>query len=388
MQSWLFYNMAFDATMYKTPGQLLTALLKERGWTQRILAAVLELEPTALGRVLRDLKPIDAPLALALSEVFDVPAEQFLKLQQEYDLARARITAVPNPGRARRARLLGDLPIAEMASRGWIKVTDVRDVSAVEAELERFFGEGVDFTHAARKTDTEAVLTPIQQAWIRQVQRIAETLQVPRYSPAAVREAVTKLEALRGGLEGVGKVAEILAACGVRLVIVESLTSAKIDGVCFWLNDMAPVIGLTLRHDRIDNFWFVLRHEIEHVLRGHGRRQAMIDVELEGERPADAVNVPEEERLADAAASDFCVPKVQMDFFIARKSPYFFERDLLGFAASLNLHPGLVVGQLQHKTRRYDRFRKHLAKVRHLVTAEIAVDGWGDVYPVAELGKQ
>jgi len=41
---------------------------------------------------------------------------------------------------------------------------------------------------------------------------------------------------------------------------------------------------MSLRHDRIDNFWFVLRHEIEHVLRQHGRSAAMLDTELEGER--------------------------------------------------------------------------------------------------------
>ena len=26
-----------------------------------------------------------------------------------------------------------------------------------------------------------------------------------------------------------------------------------------------PVIGLTLRYDRLDNFWFVLLHELGHV---------------------------------------------------------------------------------------------------------------------------
>lgn len=367
---------------YRTPGQLLTALLKERGWTQRVLAVVIGIEPTALGRVLRDLRPIDAPTALALSDVFGIPAESFLSLQQEYELAKARMTAVPNPGRARRARLLGELPISEMVSRGWISIKNVRDVAAVERELARFFGEEVDFPHAAMKTDADTEPTPAQRAWLRRVQVIAETIHAPRYSPAAVREAVAKLEELRGSADGVGKVGEILAACGIRFVVVESLTAAKIDGVCFWLNDMAPVIGMTLRHDRIDNFWFVLRHEIEHVLRGHGRRHPMIDVELEGERMAASPSIPEEEQIANDAAANFCVPREQMDFFVERKAPYFFERDILGFAASLQLHPGLVVGQLQYRTGHFDRFRKHLARVRAAVTSEVAVDGWGDTYPV------
>ena len=48
----------------------------------------------------------------------------------------------------------------------------------------------------------------------------------------------------------------------------EALPSSKIDGVCLWLDQHSPVIGMSLRFDRIDNFWFVLGHEIEHALKG------------------------------------------------------------------------------------------------------------------------
>lgn len=174
----------------------------------------------------------------------------------------------------------------------------------------------------------------------------------------------------------------VLAECGIRFVIVESLPNAKIDGVCFWLNDVSPVIGMSLRYDRIDNFWFVLRHELEHVLHGHGKSQIIIDSELEGERAGTGPNIVEEERIANAAAAEFCVPKKTMDSFIARKSPFFAERDILGLAATLRVHPGLVAGQLQHRTDRYDRFRSHLVKVRALVAPSAVVDGWGDVAPV------
>jgi HTH-type transcriptional regulator/antitoxin HigA len=178
------------------------------------------------------------------------------------------------------------------------------------------------------------------------------------------------------------KVPRILAECGVRYVIVESLVSAKIDGVAFWLDANSPVIGMTLRHDRIDNFWFVLRHEIEHILQGHGFGSTMLDAELEGERAGIGPNISDDERVANDAAANFCVPQESLQRFIARKAPFFAERDILGFARTLRIHPGLVAGQLQHKTSRYDRFRNHLVKIRSTVAPSAMVDGWGDVAPV------
>ncbi len=359
---------------YQTAGQLLSAVLRERGWTKRVLAAVLGLDQTTVGRILNDKKALDAPTAIAFSEVFGIPAERLLTVQQEYELAKARLTTQPDPDRARRAKLLSDLPIAEMISRGWIAPVDVRDMTAVEAELNAFFGQDVSFAHSAKKTDADDEPTLVQLAWLSVVRRIAETTPAPRYSPQAVRDAIEELKLLRNSVEGISRVGAVLASAGIRFVVVQSPEGAKIDGACFWLNDMSPVIGMTLRHDRLDNFWFVLIHECEHVLRGHGRRKPMIDVNIEEERAL----IREEERVADLAAADFCVPKEQMDTFMAKKAPYFIERDIVGFAGMLKVHPALVVGQIQHRTRRYDRFRKFLPKIREFIIGKVATDGWGN----------
>ena len=117
----------------------------------------------------------------------------------------------------------------------------------------------------------------------------------------------------------------IIMECGVRYIVVEGLPGGKIDGVCFWLDSSSPVIGMSLRLDRIDNFWFVLRHEIEHVLLGHGKRRAVIDVDIEASEAAD-----EEEHIVTTAALAFTIPQSEMDSFVARKQPLFSERDVLG----------------------------------------------------------
>jgi len=137
-----------------------------------------------------------------------------------------------------------------------------------------------------------------------------------------------------------------------------------------------------MRFDRIDNFWFVLRHELEHVLRRDGLVAAVID-DLDGENANSAgVALSEAELAANAAASDFCVSKTEMDSWIARKHPYYSERDLLGFAKRIGIHPGIVAGQLRSRTNNYKIFGKYLAKIRFAVESTALTDGWGQVAPV------
>src|SRR6185437_17084089 len=94
--------------------------------------------------------------------------------------------------------------------------------------------------------------------------------------------------------------------CGVRLIFVEKLPQANIDGVCFWLDD-SPVIGMSLRFDRIDNFWFVFRHEVDHVLHKDGKQNPVID-DLEGIKASTDASLSAQERRANAAAANFCAP--------------------------------------------------------------------------------
>ena len=374
----------------RTPGQLIEELLAERGWSKRVLAVILGVGETSLNKVTTGKRPLDAQLALALADVFGVPADRFLELQHRYDLARARLVARPDPARAHRVHLFGQLPISDMIKRGWIEARDVRDVQAVESELVRFFRAGsLDeieiLPHAAKRTNVATEATPAQLAWLYRAKEIASEMIVAPYSPLSGRRAVKFMQPLLSAPTEARKVPRILAENGIRYVLVESLPGTRIDGACFWLDETSPVIAMTLRFDRIDNFWFVLRHELEHALRGHGLAAIMLDTDVgPGSESESDRAVAEEERLANDAAAEFCVPRKSLDRFIARKDPFFAERDLLGFSRTLGVHPGLVAGQLQHHTGKYNLFRKHLAKVRAAVAPSAVVDGWGDVAPVGE----
>lgn len=361
------------------PGFYIREELEARDWTQRDLAYILGTPEQAVNMIISGKRNISPEMAKAMGDAFGVSPDLFANLQRAYDMARARS---PDPSVSRRARLQSAYPVREMIKRGWLQDTDA---AMLEMQMARFFGVAnandiPHMEHAARKSTHYDETPPVQLAWLFRVRQIARSMAVVKYSEKALREALSRLRSLLIDPEEARSVPRILAECGVRLVIVECLPNAKIDGVCFWLDKQSPVIGLSIRFDRIDNFWFVLRHEIEHVLRRDGQLKEVIDEIVDSGK--DDRNLSEEEIAANSAAADFCVPKVEIDSFVARKAPFFAERDVLGFARRISVHPGLVVGQIRKRTGRWDLFGRHLVKIRSFVLSGAMVDGWGVAAPV------
>jgi HTH-type transcriptional regulator / antitoxin HigA len=374
---------ATNAAWVKHPGFYIKEEMEARGWLQRDLAFILGCPEQAVNMILSGKRGVSADMAKALGDAFDVPAEFFANLQQAYDLAQAR---TPDPSVAVRRNMQSTYPVREMIKRGWLELSDT---TILETQLVRFFEvEGPDeipyLAHAAKKSRyEERDVPPAQLAWLFRARQIARSISVPKYSEKALRDALNDLLTLLRSPEDARRVPRILMECGIRFVLVEKLPSADIDGVCFWLDDYSPVIGMTTRRDKIDNFWFCLRHEIEHVLHRHGRDEEVIDLELEGERASVSESLPEEERIANAAAAEFCVPTKRLDSFMARKHPFYYERDVVAFARLHQRHPGLIVGQMQFRLKRYDYLARYLVKIRQFVLPGSIADGWGQVVPVS-----
>lgn len=376
--------MSINIDQFRSPGQLISALLEEKGWNGRVLSGILQIDESGVNRLLQDKKSVNADLALVLEDIFELPAENFLRLQLQYDLAKARIKQIPDPERQSRAKLFGTLPIAEMINRGWLDVENKKDFAKIERELLRFFKvQSLDdiakgLVHSAKKTNENDLPTQIQLAWVNRVKRIAEEMIVSPFNSASTGKAIEELKSLLWSVEEIRKVPKILASHGIRFVLVEALKGSKMDGVCLWLDEKYPVIGMSLRFDRIDNFWLVLRHELEHVRLGHGKKAAKIDNNL----TPDLDNCDEEEKLANEAALTYAISQQKLDSFIARKAPFFAEIDIMGFANTHRIHPGILAGKLQFHTQKYNLFRKHLAPIRNIIIPNAMVDGWGNVYPL------
>jgi HTH-type transcriptional regulator/antitoxin HigA len=366
------------------PGTFIAEELEERGWTQADLAYILGMSPSQLNPLLTGKSDITPQMAAQLGDAFDVPAEFFANLQKLYDLHRVKPV---DPGVRTRASWTAHFPVREMIKRGWLQDTDP---ALLDLQMMRFFdrnrvedipfiGTGDVVAHAAKKSSEYDKTTPEQFAWLRRVVQIASAETAPSYSEERLRGHLPMLRSHFRDKDDLIRIPEILRKCGVRFALVEALPGSKIDGVCVWM-DGQPAIGMTTRLDRLDNFAFVLRHEISHVLNGDGRDESFWPVDEIG-MDYEAAGLPPEELRANREAADFCVPRSLLDSFIARKGQFISERDVLGFAARAEIHPAIAIGQIQHKTQKYNWLRKYQTGIRNYLIDWQYTDGWGRQFP-------
>jgi HTH-type transcriptional regulator/antitoxin HigA len=358
------------------PGEFIKDALEHRGWTQIDLSEVIGRTTRHVNEIINGKVGITPRTARELAAAFDTTPEFWLNLENQYQLSRSE---ADDASVSRRAQLYR-FPVRAMVKRGWIEKTD--DLDELENQFVSFFGarsieEVYQFKHAARRSTGDEV-TDLQLAWLYRVRQIAMSMHVCTFNFDGLTAALEKLSALRTEAREVRHVPRILQEIGIRLVIVEAPEGSKIDGVCFWLQPTMPVIALSIRFDRIDNFWFVLRHELEHVRCGHGKNGFVVDVDLED---AEDATSSKEERIANEAAAEFCVSQARLKSFIMRKQPYISERDVVAFAKICEVHPGLIVGQLHRHLKNYKNFRTYLVGVSRELFSSAVVDGWGHIAP-------
>lgn len=358
------------------PGEFLREELEARGWTQADLAEILDRPPRLVNEIIAAKRGITPETARGLAAAFGTSPELWMNLESAYQLWREHSedsTAV-----SRRARLFSIAPIKEMQRRRWLE--PVRDITALERQICEFLRMGdLDdepvFAHAARKAANYAdPLTAAQTAWIARAYQLAPAAPISgAYSREKLKAALARLKTLLAAREEIRRVPEVLAKAGIRFLVIQPLQRTKIDGACFWVNDQ-PAIALSLRYDRIDNFWFVLLHELSHI----GNADAIyLDMNLTTANVDDEQRPPYE-RKADSFASEYLVPKNNIEEFIARVRPFYSTEKILAFAQAQRVHPALIIGQLQHRGEiTWSSFKKYMEPIREILVPNVLTDGWG-----------
>jgi HTH-type transcriptional regulator/antitoxin HigA len=362
-------------TPAKSPGEYIRAELDSRGWTQAELARIVDRPIQAINEIVQGKKSITPETAAALGAAFGTGPEVWLKREAEYRLSQSD---VDTSDITRRARLYELAPIKELEKRQWIRPTKTTD--ELEVELKQFFGvDSLDVAPAigaaTRRSDGQDELSPSQRAWCFRVRQLAQSLLVGQYDEANLPACEKELRKLAAYPAETHKLCKVLGKYGIRLVIVEPLSGCKVDGVALWLDRDSPVIGLSLRYDRFDAFWFTLCHELMHI---RYRDECPVDSDVSGNMMLPTDMKPAMERRADDEAAHLLIPREELGSFIRRVGPLYSKERIVQFAHRIKIHPGIIVGQLQHRGEvGYHANREMLSKVRQLVAPAAITDGWG-----------
>ena len=153
--------------------------------------------------------------------------------------------------------------------------------------------------------------------------------------------------------EGPRLVPELLRRRGIHFVLLPHLAKTYLDGACFLSPAGHPVIGLTLRHDRLDNFWFTLVHELAHLkLHVHQDGPAFFD---DTEHDACEDDDPREVE-ANAFARDRLIPDIDWERDGPRLLVSNNDQDVFDLAERLEIAPAIVAGRIRWERRDYAVF--------------------------------
>jgi HTH-type transcriptional regulator/antitoxin HigA len=352
--------------------------LTRRGWTQADLASILGRHLPAVSEVINGRRSITPHMAVALAGAFGNEPEYWLNLDGRFRLSRLDRTRDPEV--SRRAWIFGLAPVRDMEARGWIHPTRSRE--ALEAELCRFFAVGSldqdpPFSGGAARMGPSDRLSAAERAWCVRGARLAVTSKVAKFNDARFAREMPGLRALAERPQKAKQVPKAVAELGVRLVLVEPLPQGPVDGAAFWLDDESPVVLLSVRSDRIEDFWHALAHEMCHVRRRDG---FSLDRDLAAEGPRAAADSAE--ARAEREAAEFLVPSPVMKSLITRTRPRFSKARIVEFARRAGVHPGIVAMQLRLRGEMSGRAHRDLtAKIREEAVSAALTDGWGFSVP-------
>lgn len=322
-----------------TPLEAIRFRMEQQGLTQKDLVPYMG-SKSKVSEVLSGKRPLTLSMMRALHTGLGIPADALLHDQAEADFAEELD--------------LQRFPIREMARRGWIP--EVRTAKgAVEDAIRRFLSPlGARTVHAlyrrtrhirgAAAVDSYALMAWTSRIALRASERV-DSLP-PFRSEMISAEFMRELIGLSWSTRGPLLAQEFLERNGIILIIEPHLSRTRLDGAAILIDSHLPVIGLTIRHDRIDHFWYCLAHELAHASLHLGNDNEDFYDNLDVESAGDV-----REAQADDLASEMLIPRN-----IWESSPARHLRSLDAvehLAKRLKIHPAIVAGRMRYQTGNY-----------------------------------
>jgi HTH-type transcriptional regulator / antitoxin HigA len=307
-----------------------------------------------VSEVLAGKRPLTLPMIRSLYRGLGIPAASLLgdrgNVDGELDLDWKRV------------------PFAEMKRRGWIDHTPRNPLDAKHL-LESWMGpvRTLEFAplyrrhvRSAKSVDHEKLVVWTAQVAKRALASPPSGTFDSTWSPEFLRDVV-RISVFK---EGPSLVREFLGQHGIAMIVEPSLSS-WLDGAAMMCRNV-PVIALTVRHDRLDNFWFVLMHELVHLFKHSGSEAMSFYDDLDSDDQADPREVE-----ADRLAGDILIPPNEWQ---ASPASRLRSADAANHLAQrLRIHPAIVAGRIRKAYKDYrvlsglvgqGEVRKHFPEVK------------------------
>jgi HTH-type transcriptional regulator/antitoxin HigA len=337
------YEQAHHPIDLPDPIEAIKFRMAQEGLLQKDMVPYLGSQ-SKVSEVLNRKRPLSLTMIRALHEGLGIPAEVLLQ-EPGQEIPERRY----NPR---------DYPFAEMLKRGYFApfAGSLREARLrAEALLVEFFYifEGaMPQPVFCKRTDRDPDVNALM-AWQAQAE------DLPDYDPVAVDEAALRALVRQSYFStGPQNARELLNRWGIHLIILRHLPKTYLDGASFIAPWGRPVVGLTLRYDRLDNFWFTLLHELGHVrlhLHQDGRDGRDGVAFFDETRRIEAEPHDPREREANAFAQDMLISAEAWE----RKRPILLpdpsERAVRQVAEELRISPAIIAGRIRWETQDYSR---------------------------------
>jgi HTH-type transcriptional regulator / antitoxin HigA len=305
--------------------------LDQKGLTLRDLEPLLG-SRSRVSEIMSGKRPLSIEMVRALHTHLAIPSDVLIRKPDTKPIPRLALTASLKKLLVKRSLLKSDETLVDLVARAGSE-------RALPAPLYRR-----ELTERANaRTNTTALL-----AWTASVLIEANKLSLTPFKPTNLSNAALVSIARISRVENwAAEIKRYLSNLGIALVIMPHLPETYVDGASLRRKDRAPVIALTLRYNRIDNFWFVLLHELIHVARH------FIDDDVAFFDDLDIEGTDEREREADQHAQDALTPPALWRELSTR--PYITAQDIEDVAARAGVHPAIVAGRVRRETGDYRR---------------------------------
>jgi len=246
-----------------------------------------------------------------------------------------------------------NFPVKEMVKRGYIKIKE--GTKKFENELEDFFGSingnqdvfallsKASYIRSPRPMNKHALL-----AWVAKVVNKAESENRSNnvvFTEGSLNKTLLReIVDLSDEKEAIYKVVDLLKNIGVYVVIEPHMSQTYLDGAALMIKGKNPIIGMTIRHDRLDNFWFTLLHELAHILLHYGKGTSLFYDDLESVDHHDP-----REKESDDLAIETMIPKSSWNRSPASILPS--VEAAIKLAEELSIHPAIVAGRMRYKNK-------------------------------------